>query len=313
MNLRLIGGLALWLGFLAGPMGPGAEMEIARILALALLVVLPLGFDLSRRTGEASSNMFAAAKYLQPFAAVVVASSFFLPAGVLAGTLAIAWLPLTGLLAIDAFNRIRQRGLAPLEELAVDTAGLYLPVGAVWLWASRMGLEPFGFTEPIVLLTAVHFHFAGFGGPLLAGLTGRFLRSRDADLPLLYTPSAALVLIGPALVAAGFFLPPNFEALAAALLAAGYLGLSLVILSGVVRPMGRSLPGLLLATSALAVLFAMAAATAYAVGNASRVFFIPIPTMVLVHGWLNAAGFVLLGLLGWAVKGVDTDQAGANR
>ena len=301
MNLRLIGGLALWLAFLAVRTGSNLESEIARILALALFVVLPLGFDLSRRGNEPPSHIFAAAKYLQPFAAVVAASSFFLPAGVLAGTLAIAWLPLTGLLAIDAFNRIRQRGLAPLEELAVDAAGLYLPVGAVWLWASRMGLEPFGFAEPTVLLTAVHFHFAGFGGPLLAGLTGRFLRSRDADLPLLYAPSAALVLIGPALVAAGFFLPPNFEALAAALLAAGYLGLSLVVLSGVVRPLGRSLPGLLLAASALAVMLAMAAATAYAVGNASRVFFIPIPTMVLVHGWLNAAGFVLLGLLGWAL------------
>jgi hypothetical protein len=50
---------------------------------------------------------------------------------------------------------------------------LYLPIGGAWLVASRLGIQPLGFGDTIVLLTAVHFHFAGFAAPVLAGLAGR--------------------------------------------------------------------------------------------------------------------------------------------
>ena len=299
--LPLLIGIVLWAGFLFAAPAEDPQIDIFRIVALAVLVVTPLGVGLSRTPEGSRTNLFSAAVYLLPFAALVTAASFLVPAGVLAGTLAIAWLPATGMPALDAFNRLWKRGIRPIEELAVDAGALFLPVGAFWLWASRMGLEPFGFQEPIVLLTAVHFHYAGFGGPLLAGLTGRYLRSREMDFPFLYQPSAVLVLVGPVLVAAGFFLTPNVEALAAALLAAGYLGLALVVLFGVLRSLDSLLPRLLLAASAVSIVLAMAVATAYAVGNAGRIFFIPIETMVLVHGWLNAVGFCGLGLLGWLV------------
>jgi len=36
----------------------------------------------------------------------------------------------------------------------------YAFVGALWLAASRTGMQLFGFREPIVLLTAIHFHYA---------------------------------------------------------------------------------------------------------------------------------------------------------
>ncbi|HUF38533.1 MAG TPA: YndJ family protein [Anaerolineales bacterium] len=302
-----IAGFALWLGFLFVLPGSGVETEVTRILGLALFVVIPLGLDLSRPGRERPSNMFAAVKYLQPFAAVVAASAFLLPAGVLAGTLAIAWLPLTGLLAIDAFARILKRGFTPLEELAVDVAGLYLPVGALWLWASRMGFEPFGFTEPIVVLTAVHFHFAGFAGPVLAGLAGRRLRKQEDGPSPVYAVAVALILAGPALVAAGFFLPAWAEALAVALLAAGYTVLALIILFRVIRSIEKTLPRLMLVVSSLSILLAVAGGVLFAAGNASRMVFIPIETMVLVHGWVNAVGFVLLGLLGWVVVRRDAD------
>ncbi len=48
------------------------------------------------------------------------------------------------------------------DFLRLAIAGIDLVFAAGWLVASRLGVEPLGFDEPIVLLAAVHFHFAGF-------------------------------------------------------------------------------------------------------------------------------------------------------
>src|SRR2546427_2725107 len=39
---------------------------------------------------------------------------------------------------------------------SIDAGLLYLPVGAVWFIMARLGSQPFGFGDTIVLLTAVH-------------------------------------------------------------------------------------------------------------------------------------------------------------
>lgn len=306
--LPLVLGVVFWVGFLVAAPAGDTDSGIVQIVTLAILVVVPLGLRLFRAPDDPGTNLFGAAVYLQPFAGLVACASFLLPAGVLAGTLAIAWLPVTGMLALDAANRALQRGLVPLEELAVDAAAIFLPIGAFWLWASRMGLEPFGFTEPIVILTAVHFHYAGFAGPLIAGLTGRHLRGNGAAKPLLYAPSVLLIVIGPVLVPAGIVMAGTYEALGAIVLAAGYIGLALATLFSVIRSLEGPLAKVLLGASSFSIALAMAAWIAFAVGNASKVFFIPIATMVQLHGWLNAFGFAVLGLLGWAL--VSTDSRG---
>lgn len=48
-------------------------------------------------------------------------------------------------------------GFTP-AALARLASPVYLTVGATWLAASRLQLEPVGVGEPIVELTAVHFH-----------------------------------------------------------------------------------------------------------------------------------------------------------
>jgi len=298
--LPLVLGIVFWAGFLVAAPAGDPQSGIVQIVTLAILVITPLGLRLCRAQDDPGTNLLSAAVYLQPFAGLVACASFLLPVGVLAGTLAIAWLPVTGMLALDAVNRLRRRGPVPLEELAVDAAAIFLPIGAFWLWASRMGLEPFGFTEPIVLLTAVHFHYAGFAGPLIAGLTGRKL-GNGAAKSFLYAPSVLLIVAGPVLVAAGIVLTGTYEALGAVALAAGYLGLALVTLFNVLRSIKSPLAKVLLGASSLSIALAMAAAAAFAVGNASKVFFIPIETMVQLHGWLNAVGFAVLGLVGWGL------------
>ena len=80
----------------------------------------------------------------------------------------------------------------------VPMAGLiFLAVGGAWTVASRFGLRPLDFKDIIVLLTGVHFHYAGFVLPLLTGWAGRRLRTTALRV------AAVGVVVGVPLVAPG--------------------------------------------------------------------------------------------------------------
>ncbi|NJN44183.1 MAG: YndJ family transporter [Anaerolineae bacterium] len=102
----------------------------------------------------------------------------------------------------------------------------------MWLLASRLGANPLGFTEPIILLTAIHFHFAGFAAPIIAGLVGRELAKpksfgRETSwISMGYPIVAVIIILGPTLVAVGITFSPIMEAVAGVALAVGYTGLA---------------------------------------------------------------------------------------
>lgn len=298
----------IWGIFLFSPLETGILKPIAALLLLALLVIFPLGLSLTR--SPASSNTvsipFKVALFLQPFGAVIAAVSFFLPKGVLAGTFAIAWLPVTLFAAWNGLLIVKATGFRKLienpAELCFGIAQFYVPIGALWLLASRLGMEPLGFSEPIILLTAIHFHFAGFAAPILAGLVGRQLNQHPHKLTQnVYFLIAVIVMLGPALVAVGITFSPAVEALAGAVLALGYTGLALITLGMGLRP-GNGFARVFLAISALSAVVTMFAAAAYALRTFNLLPFLSIPQMVAVHGWGNAVGFVFCGLLGWGLN-----------
>lgn len=310
-NQLLIGG-ALWGVFLFSPLEAGILQPIAALLLLALFVVLPLGLLLTTTKLSAFSLPipFKVALFLQPFAAVIAAVSFILPKGILAGTFAIAWLPVTLFVAWNGIQTARGIGFRKLmqnpAELCFIVAQLYIPIGAIWLLASRLGTEPLGFKEPIILLTAIHFHFAGFAAPILAGLTGRHLNpshdtSSNTLLSRLYSVIAVIVMLGPAFVAVGITFSPVIEALAGTVLALGYTGLALITIRAGLQQ-GHWLARVFLAISALSAVVTMFAAAMYALRTFDLLPFLSIPQMVAVHGWGNAVGFVFCGLLGWGLN-----------
>jgi hypothetical protein len=181
-------------------------------------------------------------------------------------------------------------------------AGLaYLPVGGAWLIAARLRLNPLGFGDTIVLLTAAHFHFAGFAAPLLAGRTGHQLAQTRPALLGLFRPPAAGLVLGVPLVAAGITLSRPLELAAVLLLAASMVGLATLVLLAIVPASRPWHAGALLAISALAVLASMLLACAYAAGPWLGMTIITIPQMVLLHGWANGLGFAVCGLLGWTL------------
>ncbi len=182
------------------------------LICLAPCLIVPLGLALI-----APGNPDAAFHTLrkgQPFAATLVVASFFLSKGPLACALAMPWLLLTGLGALSGAARLLRNRLADIAETCHAMALIFLPVGAGWLCLSRLGMAPMGFREPIVLLTAVHFHYTGFAAPVLSGMAIR----RFSHYGKILRPAGLGLLGGTPLLAAGFVFSPLLKYVAVLLL-----------------------------------------------------------------------------------------------
>ena len=304
----LLGGAA-WAALLFTPIETDFLRQITWLLLLAILVIFPLGFSLTGpySSKNSSSILYKVALFLQPFAAAIVVTAFFLPKGVLSGTFAIVWLPLTLFAAGHGLIQLRERGWRAVfnhpAETCLALAPLYLPIGAIWLLASRLGTQPLGFAEPIIILTAVHFHYAGFAAPVLCGLAGLHMGNMKNWQKSIYRMIAIIVMLGPALVAVGITFSRHVEAVAGAVLALGYTGLALITLGRVMTRVNGTLSRVFLGISSLAAVVTMFAAAGFALRGTLPA--LSIPQMVTVHGWGNAIGFVLCGLLGWGLKRAD--------
>lgn len=286
-RVSLILGVIAWLIlFFAPPI-----TIIPRLLLLAILVVVPLALSLIGASELIPVQLLAAA------AAVV---AFLLPAGDAAGGLTMGWLAFTGVAALWGLTRPRAHEWTNVAELCLTAGMLYLPVGGVWLVAARLGVGLLGFGEPLVSLTAVHFHYAGFAALVIAGLTGRALAALPKSPKRIYQLVAVGLIAGMALVAAGITVSPLLEVVAAVVFAASLIGLVALqvrcILPGVAR-----LPQILFGGSALMAVIAMLAAVTYAVSEFTGGDLITLAQMLRVHGEVNALGFVLCNLLAWTV------------
>lgn len=287
------GALGLATGVVWGDELLGLRM-IDALLLFAPLVLVPLGLSLRQAGAGVEPRLHRWARVAQPWAAALAAASFFASTGVVAALLASGWLVVSGLLALCALSSLPTRGLLRPDALCLDAALVCLPVGAGWLVASRLGATPMGFGEPIVILTAVHFHYAGFTTMLLVGLAGRALQPLT---PALLRPVAWGAMLGPPLLAAGITLSPRLEAVAAAVVVATLLGLSLLV-AIVLRP--RMAPGWsrwLLTISAASPLVSMTWAASYALLELQGRQTIGVLEMARIHGVFNAFGFGLCGLL----------------
>jgi hypothetical protein len=239
--------------------------------------------------------------YAQPAAALLIVGSFLLPPGPLAALLAGPWLLVTGLVALFGLWRLLPRGLGSAAEVCLDAGLLYLPIGGAWLVLARLGARPLDFPDVIVLLTAVHFHYAGFIAPLLTAMAGRALPANGGWARQAYRAVAAGIIVGSPLLAVGFTLSPMLRLVAALILAASVFGLAALTLGVVIPAIQPGATRWLLGVSATAVMLPMLLVGFYAVGEFTGDPIVTIPQMAQIHGWLNAVGFALCGLLGWTL------------
>lgn len=289
-------------------------------VALATLVVVPLVArlaDLPYRPGDRSSDRsgdhprnrsrdrpshrsrwYRLASLVSLPAALSAVASLVLPPGPVATALAVPWLFVTLSLAVFGL----ERGLPNLSrpaELAVSVALLYLPVAGAALVAHRAGVTLW-FGPTTVLLTVVHFHYAGCALPAYAGLV-----ARDADPTRRFRVLLGVVLVGPGIIGLGIAFSPAVEIAAASLFAVVVLAVALSTLASL---RGRRAPGYaLVGLAAVAVTVSMGFVVAYLITRETALSLLGFEAMLAGHGWLNAVGFALAGLVGWRLVDPASD------
>jgi hypothetical protein len=272
---------------------------IEKVILFGVFVVVPLGLSITNLPDN-SSRFYQWSILLQPFSAAAAALSLILETGLTAALLAVLTLALHLLVALFGLSRLLPRGLLPIEELSIDAGLLYLPVAGFWFVVYRLGIQPFGFGETIILLTVVHFHFAGFATPIIAGMTGRLLSPYPRFRMPLRLVIVAIISSMP-LVALGITFIPIVAIVGALILTVGTTVLAVITLGWVQQLMPTVVMRIALIVSSLANCAAMVMACLYAYSIVSKTLIFDIPTMARLHGLLNAFGFVGCSLLVWSL------------
>ena len=275
---------------------------IELLFLFAPLVIVPLGLELTRRLDAQFPAPIAEklALRIQLPAAFAAALSFYCRAPLAIASLAVLWLTFVIILAVGRLWRVLRTRSHTFDELCALLAFAYLAVGAAWFLASRLGWHPIDFREPIVLLTAVHFHYAGFAAAILVRALWHILKRGFVRL-LLFPVAAAGALGGPALLAAGFLIGPTLKLIAALLVALGEIAVAACFIASL-PDLTEASARILLFISAASVAVAMCLAALWAVGEFPRQPFLDIARMAAWHGSLNAFGFTFCGLAAFVLR-----------
>jgi YndJ-like protein len=296
-------GATVWTALALWSFAPRVHLGIIEVLLLlGPWVVVPLGADLVGGVGTSRGGVVRDAVLF--IAAFVTTVSFSLDNRTVAACFAASWLLVCAVFAGDGLRRFVVAGTKSFSQFCFAVGEGYLLVAGAWLVASRAGLEVLAFHEPIVLLTAVHFHFAGFASAVLAGLVDE--RFQASKWKTLLRAALLAVVCGPAVLGVAFLLGPQVKLVAALLIALGQIGLA----SGMARVglAAKSTSGRwLLFVASASVAAGMILAALWAVGEYPLEAFVNIRQMAEFHGLLNALGYVLCGLLGWRLVTVNSE------
>jgi YndJ-like protein len=294
-------GAAVWAVFAALAGLRRAHFGIIELLFLfAPLVIVPLGLELTRRLAAVREGPGAdPVSLLQIPAALAVSIAFWLPPGRTAAFLAAGWLLQCVLLAGRRFLHWRDEERMHISPI-LNLAHFDLILGAAWLVLSRAGFRPMGFQEPIILLTAVHFHYGGFATALIASATLRAFHQKKLNMPGLPVLVWLIALL-PFVLATGFVFSPLLRMVAAISLSTCITALAMILwwLAGEWRSRTARIYVRAASWAAGAAFFL---AGLYAVSEYFGKNWITIPGMANSHGVLNGLGFVQLAMLAWLIE-----------
>jgi len=278
--------------------GSGAE-PISRILTLGVLAIAPLSLLALPSVGDTWDRLRTIASVMLPVCGGAAVVSLWLPAGSAAGWVA-PWMSFALLVACMGITRLFvDRGFSRAEEICASAALLYLPVGAGWLVVSRMGLRPMGFSAVIVVLTAVHFHFAAVAGPVFAS---RVIRALEGGARRVAAVAGLTVVFAIPVVAAGLTVSAELALVGAVLLAGALLTLAGLVVWKVRPRLVSRAARVLLVISAISLLLSMPLAVLYQWGQVTGASMIDLEWMIRLHGFANAHGFATCALLAWVLE-----------
>ncbi|MCS7015827.1 MAG: YndJ family protein [Gemmatales bacterium] len=256
------------------------------------------------------------AKYIWRFlhaghlpAALLLMVSFTLEPGMLACVSAVPWVMILMTLALLGLVHLLHSGKLSIRDLCLDGGAILSLIGGIWLLCDRLAFRPLDFDPDIVLLTAIHFHYAAYALPVCAGLLVQALPKSLIKL------SALGILISVPLVAAGITLTHLTQQVWLETLAASLLSLCAGILATgqLCLGMSRSLSGkarIGLAFGAVALLGTVVLSFLYGARPYLALSELDIPFMRKWHGTLGALGFSTITLATWYLVTSDNQRPG---
>ena len=195
-------------------------------------------------------------------------------------------------------NKTTQQRI-PWERLPVAGGWLFIAVGGLWFISLIVGKSPSGYDLRFTMLTALHFHFAGFALPIMTGRLMHFSRTNKLAMTKILTIISPVLLVSIPTVGIGIAFSPFIEFVASTVLltCCTMLALCQIHCAGFIK----SYSGWLLSASATALIASCVMAFIYAIGEYTDNETLAIPLMIASHGLLNSLGFSLLGLVGWTI------------
>jgi len=276
--------------------GAGYQVAIDLSLALTIVVSVPLAlrildFQRSQRFARVLRDRLRSVHI--PCALCALGALALVEPGVLAALIGFPWILFTGAVAVcGVLCSATYRGAWRIEQRGADIACVYLTVGGTWFFASLSGSSLMGFSEPIVRLTAVHFHVASFCLVLISTSLGyRAIQGSDGGHTGMRW-ALLLHVLSPAIVALGITFSRTVEVIGALSLVLSWAVIVvLTVRAGALRSFSAS-SRWLLAVSCLCLAITLGLAVSYSVGR------LPVlPVMAVTHGLINAGIVVPAALL----------------
>ena len=278
----------------------GAFPEAA--LLFAMLVGVPVAIRVEQN-GRAPIDWVARIRADSTMPCAVIASFGVLTSSSTLSPIAVSfWAIPTMLLMAERACRAGTFQLSMVDIFKL-TSTIYLMVAVTWMVCWKSGYSPFGFPLGITMLTAVHFHFAGF---LLPELAIRLHQEKPGTLTKLLTLG---ILCGMPLVAAGMVWSRTIEFGGVLLVIVCTVSIAILQFTGslsAARPAEKMMFGL----AAFCATAASGLAIVYGWSEYQGIVRLQIPQMVRWHGMLNAFGFAGVSL---GARSLQLTHAAASR
>lgn len=271
------------------------------ILLLCPLCLIPLTLVVMRMSAPvAAIGTWKLIEQFELSAATVLIGAFLMPPTLQTAVLTLPWLAVTALVGWAGVLGLTRRIHRDLSTLMIDVGCMFLAMGGVWTFLDRSGIRLWGFDQVIALLTAVHFHYAGF---LLLVVTGWAARELEPSKTAGITCVAVVIgvpLTALGILAAHFKWDARWEAFAATFMAvSGWLVAYQHLRLATGRTDAARPVRALWTICSAALFFSMALAVLYALRSFVQIPVLNISNMRAIHGSLNAVGFGLCGVAAW--------------
>jgi uncharacterized protein (UPF0548 family) len=264
------------------------------LLMFAPFVLVPMVLRLLAFSSGPSDPLMASIAKILPLPAASAALAFMMDPGFFAMLLTIPWLATTFVLGAVGIRRFLSRQRLSAADIALDASFVMLAKGGLWLTTTRLGANPLDFSDTIVQLTAVHFHYAGF---TLCAVAGVLTWPRGGRM------SAAIpigVVVGVLFTAVGITYGGRVEWVAAVVMA--FFGFCVGVLLVLEGEAESGTTAALLRLAGVSLMVGMVAAVMWAYSIRYGWEEVTLFRMLRAHGAVNAIGFGLLGVLGLNLK-----------